>query len=133
MSVTNYFTVIKFFTRGRFTANVSEVVVVPRLELEVNLEDVSAAIEVAVRRLGYDSPTTQKEAVTAFVKGNDVFVFLPTGGGKSLCYSCLPWVFDALRSGGEVGSEHPSIVVVGSPLLSLMKDQVSMLFSVLED
>ena len=58
----------------------SEVVVVPRLELEVNLEDVSAAIEVAVRRLGYDSPTTQqKEAVTAFVKGNDVFVSLPTG------------------------------------------------------
>ena len=50
----------------------SEVVVVPRLELQVNLEDVSAAIEVAVRRLGYDSPTTQqKEAVTAFVKGND--------------------------------------------------------------
>jgi len=113
---------------------VSEVVVVPRLELEVNLEDVSAAIEVAVRRLGYDSPTTQqKEAVTAFVKGNDVFVSLPTGGGKSLCYACLPWVFDALRSGGEVGSEHPSIVVVVSPLLSLMKDQVSMLFSVLED
>jgi len=28
-------------------------------------------------------------------------------------------VFDALRSGGEVGSEHPSIVVVVSPLLSL--------------
>jgi len=106
---------------------VSEVVVVPRLELEVNLEDVSAAIEVAVRRLGYDSPTTQqKEAVTAFVKGNDVFVSLPTGGGKSLCYACLPWVFDALRSGGEVGSEHPSIVVVVSPLLSLMKDQVSL-------
>ena len=88
--------------------NVSEVVVVPRLEQEVNLEDVSA--EVAVRWLGYDSPTTQqKEVVTVFVKGNDVFVFLPTGGGKSLCYACLPWVFDALRSGGEVGSEHPSI------------------------
>ena len=108
----------------------SEVVVVPRLELQVNLEDVSAAIEVAVRRLGYDSPTTQqKEAVTAFVKGNDVFVSLPTGGGKSLCYACLPWVFDALRSGGEVGSEHPSIVVVVSLLLSLMKDQVSIFSS----
>ena len=52
----------------------SEVVVVPRLELEANLEDVSAAIEVAVRRLGYESPTTeQKDAVTAFVKGKDVF------------------------------------------------------------
>ena len=112
----------------------SEVVVVPRLELEVNLEDVSAAIEVAVRRLGYDSPTSQqKETVTAFVKGNDVFVSLPTGGGKSMCYACLPWVFDAFRSGGEVWSEHPSIVVVVSPLLSLKKDQVSMLFSVLED
>jgi len=71
--------------------------------------------------------------VTAFVKGNDVFVFLPTSGGKSLCYACLPWVFDALRSGGEVGSEHLSIVVVVSLLLSLMKDQVYMLFSVLED
>ena len=91
----------------------SEVVVVPRLELVVNLEDVSAAIEVAVRRLGYDSPTTQqKEAVTAFVKGNDVFVSLPTGGGKSLWYACLPWVFDALRSSREIGSEHPSILVV---------------------
>ena len=44
------------YTRGRFTANMSEVVVVPRLELEVNLEDVSAAIEVAVRRLGYVPP-----------------------------------------------------------------------------
>jgi len=34
----------------------SEVIVVPRLELEVNLQDVSAAIEVAVRRLGYVPP-----------------------------------------------------------------------------
>ena len=76
----------------------SEVVVVPRLELEANLEDVSAAIEVAVRRLGYESPTTeQKDAVTAFVKGKDVFVSFPTGSGKSLCYACLPWVFDAVR------------------------------------
>ena len=73
-------------TRGRFTANMSEFVVVPRLELEVNLEDVNATVEVAVRRLGYDSPTTQqKEAVTAFVKGNDVFVSLPTGGVIVLC------------------------------------------------
>ena len=38
-------------------------------------------------------------------------------------------MFDALRSGGEVGSEHPSVVVVVSLLLSLMKDQVSIFSS----
>ena len=50
--------------------------------------------------------------------GNDVFVSLPTGSGKSVCYGILPIVFDLLR-------EKPgSVVVVVSPLISLMKDQV---------
>jgi len=81
----------------------SEFVVVPRLELEVNLEDVSAAVEVAVRRLGYDSPTTQqKKAVTAFVKGNDVFVSLPTGGVIVLCVPSFVSVWD------HVGYPTPS-------------------------
>ena len=31
----------------------------------------------------------QKDAVTAFVSGRDVFVSLPTSGGE-LCYVCLP-------------------------------------------
>ena len=40
--------------------------------------------------MGYDRATDdQKEAVKAFVLGKDVFVSLPTGSGKSLCYSCL--------------------------------------------
>ena len=105
----------------------AEVVTIPRLDIEAKLEDVNAAAKAVVRRLGYDAPTTeQKDAVTAFVRGKDVFVSLPTGSGKSLCYACLPWVFDALRSGGEVSElQSQSIVVVVSPLLSLMKDQVS--------
>ena len=36
------------------------------------------------------------EAIRAFVSGNYVFVSLPTGYGKSLCYVLLPLVFDAL-------------------------------------
>ena len=58
-----------------------------------------------------------------FLKGNDVFVSLPTGYGKSLCYVILPRVFD-LKRFGSIDSKQ-SIVIVVSPLLALMKDQVA--------
>ena len=45
---------------------------------------------------------------------------LPTRYGKSLCYGCLPGAFDRLRR-----SKAKSIVVVISPLVALMKDQVN--------
>jgi len=53
------------------------------------------------------------------VNGRDVFVALPTGFGKNVCYGCLPVVYDILRS------KKNSIVIVVSPLVALMKDQVS--------
>ena len=38
----------------------------------------------------------QKSVLTNYILGNDVFAMLPTGFGKSLCYACLPCVFDHL-------------------------------------
>ena len=45
-------------------------------------------------RLGYVAIDVQK---VKFVSGSDVFVSLPTGSGKSLCYSALPWTIDSLK------------------------------------
>ena len=38
----------------------------------------------------------QIEAISSFVQGNDTFVSLPTGYGKSVIYVVLPYVFDRL-------------------------------------
>ena len=51
-----------------------------------------------------------------------MFVCLPTGSGKSLCYWILPGVFDRLR-----GLDSYSVVVVVSPLKALMREQVEAL------
>ena len=62
----------------------------------------------------------QSEAIFQFLHGRDMFVALPTGYGKSLCYMALPWIFDRLR-----GVTNQSVVLVDSPLVALMADQVA--------
>ena len=51
----------------------------------------------------------QSQAIRSFVSGRDVFVALPTGYGKSYCYTLLPLVFDRLRA-----TTHKSIVICGT-------------------
>ena len=80
---------------------------------------VDEAIDFAAGRLGYEYvKDEQRHSVKSFVEGNDVFVSLPTGYGKSLCFIMLPWVFDRLR-----GTCNTSIALCVSPLTSLMMDQ----------
>ena len=59
-----------------------------------------------------------------------VFVWLTTGFGKSICYryTTLPFVFD--HKLGRVDRDYHSLVVVVSPLISLMIDQVASLMAI---
>ena len=62
-------------------------------------------------QMGYSAlRPKQEEMILDFVRGSDVFVSLPTGSGKSLCYSLLPGVFDEIRR-----LQGVSIVIVVSP------------------
>lgn len=62
---------------------------------------------------GYDSfRSVQREIIDDVIAGKNVFVIMPTGGGKSLCYQ-IP---SLCRDG---------VGIIVSPLIALMQDQVN--------
>ncbi|MDE6771264.1 MAG: DNA helicase RecQ, partial [Muribaculaceae bacterium] len=85
------------------------------------MADTKAIHEALKYNFGFDNfKGNQLEIIKSLLDGNDVFVLMPTGGGKSLCYQ-LP----ALMSEGTA--------IVISPLIALMKNQVDAMRNYGED
>jgi len=62
----------------------------------------------------------QKDAIESLIEGNNTFVVMPTGGGKSLIYQLPALILDGTA-------------IVVSPLIALMKNQVDAIRGISED
>ena len=70
---------------------------------------------------GFDTFKGDQEAIIRnLLDGNDSFVLMPTGGGKSLCYQLPSLIMDG-------------VAVVISPLIALMKNQVDVINGISEE
>ena len=85
---------------------------------DTSTANVVSKIDEVVKEFGFTLKEKQKEVISAFVSGNDVFCCLPTRCRKSQCYSILPKVYDHIHN-----VKGLSIVLCVSPLVALMMDQ----------
>ena len=96
-------------------------VFVPRLGFSVSAPFVTQAINKSIEELGFQAATPdQVNVVMKFVSGRDVFVSLPTGSGKSVCFASVSIVFDKLKQNRLKHSTPSSVTIVISPLNALM-------------
>lgn len=74
-----------------------------------------------LHKFGYENfRPGQEQAIMRILSGVSTLVTLATGTGKSLCYQLPAYMF---------ARKYNCITLVVSPLVSLMDDQVSFIFS----
>ena len=89
----------------------------PKIAIKAALKNQPDLATQLQEQFGFDGfKGTQEEIIESLLNGNDTFVIMPTGGGKSLCYQ-LP----AMISEG--------VAIIVSPLIALMKNQVDLVRS----
>lgn len=104
-----------------------------RLEAKgVTLDFVSNTIKHACIDLGYSAATSdQDKVIKEFLQEKGVFISLTTGKRKSFCFTTLPGLIDflkrqlALSSDDQLTEPLFSICFIVSPLIALMKNQVT--------
>lgn len=95
---------IKKQTSAKKKNVVSKEIITKALSLEKELQ----------KNFGFSAfKENQEQIIKSLLAGNDTFVIMPTGGGKSLCYQLPGMMLDG-------------VAIIVSPLIALMKNQVDL-------